>query len=340
MSNPAVFLPDPERFAPPDLEPVDHLISGYEGAMVLQAAMTCGLFHRLAGHRLSASQLSSDLDWDHNKTEAFLDALAAMKLLEKEGRRYRLSALAECYLNKKSPYCIEELLELRFLRIAKLAAIPEKMSRGEEEDDPVEPRRFFRVMAQSALSSGSVAGLTRLIARDPVFRRAKTFLDLGCSHGLYSAALCRINPELMVTVFDRPEVLPHTRNNLSRYNIGERVVFQEGDFYRQPLGGGYNIVLASHVFYRPLKQVRPVFANLRRALSSGGVLYLQHHYLDASRTAPPQSALFHFTRTIAVPSFYVPTLPETAELLQQAGFTLTAAFRSRRRGSTVLRAER
>ncbi len=336
-----ISVPDPGKKPRQNAAPLDRLISGYERAMLLRAALSCGLFKLLAGKEMSTAQVAAALGWDRLKTGVFLDALAALTLLQKKEKHYCLSPLAQCFLDPKSPYCTQELLELKFTRIAGLSALPHKMCKGAAAaSDAVEPSLFTRVMAQSALWQGSIAALARLMARDPAFRRAGSLLDLGCSHGLYSVALCRLNPRLTATVFDRPEVLPYTKQYLAKFALGRRIIFQAGDFYRRPIGGQYDLALASHVFYRPLEQVEPVYRSLARVIVPGGVLYLQHHYLDDSRTAPAQAALFHFTRLVVVPSFYVSTLSETATQLKGAGFILTRVFRSRRGGATVLRAVR
>jgi hypothetical protein len=56
---------------------------GFWASKVLLTAVEFGLFTRLADHRLSGAELGADLQLHPRATADFLDALVAMKFLER-----------------------------------------------------------------------------------------------------------------------------------------------------------------------------------------------------------------------------------------------------------------
>lgn len=334
------------EIAPPlDTRFWDQDIYGCEAVLVLKAALECSLFDILEEAPHTAAEIAAVLGGGLKKTAAFLDALTALAYLEKRGESYRLSPAAEIFLRCDSVHNIRDLLQSRFSRFQELQQISRRLREPDEGEegrgwDAAKAVRFTRIMAQSAVSSGSIRSAARRIARDPAFRRARRMLDLGCSHGLYTASLCLLNHDLQAVLFDRPEVLQLTQRYLERYRLGGRVEYRGGDFNTDPLGDGYDLVFASHVFYRSPEIFIPVLQKICQSLKPGGLLYLQHRYLNLDRSSPAPAVLYYCTRVLLSPSFYVATLPEAVAGLQRAGFTVTSIRRSRRSGNTLLRARR
>jgi len=267
---------------------------------------------------------------------------------EHEEAVYSLSALSSNFLKESSPYCCHDLLKRRFSRLLSPQKLEEKMTRASQEasSKPAaagqaqkDPEEFTRVMVQNARGSSSIRRLTGLIARHLRFHQARRMLDLGGSHGLYTAALCHINPRLEGVVFDLPEVVAVARKYVEAVGLSARIELQGGNFYHDSLGSGYQLVLAVNVFHRPPEMLEPMMEKIYSALDDGGVLYLQHRYLNKNRTAPRESVMFYLKRSLEVDSFYLPTLQEAVACGTEAGFRLTGLFRFRG-GDTCVRFEK
>ena len=69
-----------------DLMAVGH---GYQRSMILLAALKLGVFRALAGGAFDAGVLARRVGADAERLSILLDALAALGLVEKRGRRYR-----------------------------------------------------------------------------------------------------------------------------------------------------------------------------------------------------------------------------------------------------------
>ncbi len=327
----------------PNLRPLGENIFGCEALLLLKTALESGIFDVLGESGRSSGALATVLGDDSRRRTAFLDALVSLGYLEKEGESYRLSPSSSLYLRRDSKHSVYGLLRSRFARLQRLHNIVpilrEPLSPGSKEPrDEEDLLPFTGLMAQSAVSSGAIGPVVRKIARDPAFRDARKMIDLGCSHGLYTAALCLLNKTMQAVLFDRPGVLQLTRRYLESFPFEDRLEYRGGDFYTDPLGENYDLAFASNVFYRSSGKVAPLLLKIHRALKPGGVLYLQHRYLKRDRSAPAPAALYYCTRVLLSPSFYVSTLPEALADLQQAGFAITSIHRSKRTGNTLLRA--
>src|SRR5919199_6872482 len=80
----------------PSPVPLMQLSTGFWAFKTLAAAHELGLFTRLSGSPgMTSEELAEYLDVDERPAEMLLTGCAALGLLEKEGDRYRNSALSE-----------------------------------------------------------------------------------------------------------------------------------------------------------------------------------------------------------------------------------------------------
>lgn len=107
----------------------------------------------------------------------------------------------------------------------------------------------------------------------PVPEGARTLLDIGGSHGLYSVALCRRHPELRAVILDLPSAVRHAAPLLAEENMGDRVVHREGNALEDDLGAdAYDVVLLVSVAHHlTAEQNRSLAGRVARALRPGGV---------------------------------------------------------------------
>jgi len=144
----------------------------------------------------------------------------------------------------------------------------------------------FRERVIPAMSEQSRCGLVQrvagIVSSLPEFPSARWLLDLGGGHGLYAIALTRKNPDLSAVVFDLPEVTPVTREMIRRYGAQERITTHDGDFFRDPLGTGYDILFSSS---NPSGKMPALIPKISDALNPGG-LYLNKQVIDIPEEDP------------------------------------------------------
>ena len=59
----------------------------------------------------------------------------------------------------------------------------------------------------------------------PIWKNAKTFVDMGGSRGHLAAAICRAHPHIKGIVADLPDVKPAADEFISSQNLGDRLVY-------------------------------------------------------------------------------------------------------------------
>ncbi len=254
----------------------------------LGVAVRLGLFTALAQRRRTAAELARDLGADQAALEVLANALVAIGLLEKAGSRYANGELAAACLVAGAAYLGDRVVagrprgtEARLLRAVRgiphsaAAALPRALSRALYRDAQVLGPRLAQGLDLS---------------------RRRHLLDVGGGLGGYAAAFCDAWPELHATVVDLPGVVREGRRLAVKTTAPGRLEFFAGDFLRDPLPRGCDVVLASDVLHgqRPSDAVRLVRV-LHDALEPGGLLVLRDVLMERERTAPRWAALFSLT---------------------------------------------
>jgi precorrin-6B methylase 2 len=126
--------------------------------------------------------------------------------------------------------------------------------------------------------AGTVANVLSIITIHLNPQNWKRLLDLGGGHGLYAIAFTALNPKLEAYVFDLPQMVPIAERYIKEYNA-DRVYTVPGDFYKDSIGEGYDVVFSS--FNQSCGD--PVLIKIMvDALVPGGYLVLRR-FKDSSR---------------------------------------------------------
>ena len=192
------------------------------------------------------------------------------------GRRDRsleLTPVARKWLLAESPECLTDKLRLQRLEWDWMGRSEEyvrtgtplelhAMTEGETWDAY---QRGMRAMA------GAFAG--EAVRRLPVPSGARDLLDIGGSHGHYSAALCRRHEGLRAVVLDLPPAVEAAAPLLEAEGMGDRVVHRAGDALRDDLGDeDWDVVMIVQLVHHfSDEQNRELAARVARALRPGGV---------------------------------------------------------------------
>jgi SAM-dependent methyltransferase len=114
-----------------------------------------------------------------------------------------------------------------------------------------------------------------VVAKVKLPRGARRLLDVGGGHGLYSVRFCRRHPGLTATIFDLPQGLESARQTIAAEQMEGRVGMQVGDFMRDELGSGYDVVLLFNIVHsrQPEGNVA-LLQKVARALVPGGLVVI------------------------------------------------------------------
>ena len=315
-----------------DLMAVGH---GYQRSMILLTALKLGVFRALAGGECDARVLARRVGADAEKLSILLDALAALGLVGKRGRRYRNAKPAHDLL-LPGPHSKESIL-LHHLdgwgEWGRLSATVRagRTARGGAEGNWQE--NFIRGMEENSRERASaVAG------RIPL-RRGDRVLDLGGGPGTYAVAWADAFPGAEITVFDTPATLRVTRRILREKGAEGRVRLVEGDFLEDPLGGPYDFVWISQILhaYSGSDCVK-LLRRARSALVPGGRVAIQEFLLAEGKISPPGPVFFSVHMVAVTVGGRAYTAREIAAMMKTAGFRKISADRPDPHGVGIVRA--
>src|SRR5437868_8303234 len=74
-------------------------------------------------------------------------------------------------------------------------------------------------------------------------------LDVGGASGAYCIEACRRYPRLHASIFDRPSALETAREKIAGAELSDRVKTYAGDFFKEELPKGSDVVLLSQVLH-------------------------------------------------------------------------------------------
>ena len=317
-----------------DLMAVGH---GYQRSMILLAALKLGVFRGLAAGGCDARVLARRVGADAEKLSILLDALAALGLVEKRGRRCRNAKPADDLL-LPGPRSKESILLHHLDGWGEWGRLPATIRAGRTPRGGGEgnwQENFIRGMEENALERAAA------VAREIPLRPGERVLDLGGGPGTYAVAWADACPGAGITVFDTPATLRVARKILREKGAQGRVRLLEGDFLEDPLGGPYDFVWISQILhaYSGSDCVK-LLRRARSALSPGGRVAVQEFLLAEGKTSPPGPVFFSVHMVAVTEGGRAYTAREIAAMMKAAGFRKISAARPDPRGVGILRAFR
>jgi len=304
------------------VEHVMALMTAYQPACVLGAAVELDVFSALERKARTASELAGLLQADLRATTALLNALVALDLLSKKGARYRLPAELAPVLTESGPRSFLPMLrhQCNCLRgWSQLAWVVRQGRLGERRPSirGAEADRAAFIQAMDNVSAPVAPGLVKSL--QPL--KFKHLLDVGGASGTWTLAFLRAVPGARATLFDLPDAIPHAARRMEEAGLSSRVALVAGDFCTDPLPQGADFAWVSAIAHQNSRaQNRALFAKVHAALVSGGRIAIRDMVMEASRTAPRAGALFAINMLVHTPGGGTYTLAEFGADLRQAGF--------------------
>ena len=231
----------------------------------LMAAVRFGVPQALAQGAKTAEEVASRCGTDPRATRVLLDTLAGLGYVSEgyeltgDGRRWLLS--------------FQDSLLYRYLEWDWIARLDDfvKTGRGLDIHGEMTPEQW--PLYQRGMADVARLGTPEQARRIPVPKGARDLLDIGGSHGLLSAALCRRHPGLRAVVLDLPEAVEHAAPILEKEGLGDRIVHRPGNVFKEDLGeAAWDVVLLSNLAHHFDDAAnRELAKRIARSLRPGGV---------------------------------------------------------------------
>jgi len=277
--------------APVNPEPIMRLASGFMAAKHLFAASELGLFEALADSPASLDGLAARTGLTPRAARISADAMVALGLLERDGDRYRNSAVAGQFLSGRTPADLRPFL--RFwdkISYPAWCGLADALAKGPSTE-------IFALddVLQEVASSGIeavLAGPAAALSEAFDFSGSQRLLDVGGGTGSWSLAVAGRNPHLHATVLDLPVVADIARGRVAAAGLIDRVDVLSGDATTDPLPTGYDVLLlANLIHYWSPAQIKAQLQRLRSSTTAGTALLLADFWTDPTHTEPVHAAL-------------------------------------------------
>ena len=160
------------------------------------------------------------------------------------------------------------------------------------------------------------------------FDQHQCVLDVGGGQGTFVGRLALHAPQLKLQLFDLPQVAALAQENFRKSGLNQRATAIGGDFLRDALPRGADIVTLIRVAHdHPDQHVRGILRAIFQALPAGGTLLLAEPMAQPAGQAPLGDAYFNFY-LLAMGAGRLRTADELGEMVLEAGFTEISLLRN------------
>jgi demethylspheroidene O-methyltransferase len=316
------------------------LVAGFVYSQVLLACVQLRAFDLLLNDGpQTAAQLAERWQLPLEATERLLRAAVALRLLEARSLgRFGLGPLGAPLAGDAGLAAMVE----HHAALYRDLADPVALLRGEGASGGLAAYwPYAGTQAPDALPAERVAAYSQLMAASqplvagqvlqayPV-QRHRRLLDVGGGIGEFACRAAREAPALQVQVFDLPGVVAEAQRHFEREGLAGRCSAVGGDFFRDPLPAGADLVTLLRVVHdHDDARVLHLLRSVRQALVPGGRLLLAEPLADTPGAERMGHAYFGFY-LLAMGRGEPRSEARLRALLAQAGFV-----KVRRLGTTL-----
>ncbi|MGI8569315.1 MAG: methyltransferase [Methylocella sp.] len=305
---------------------------GFWASKTLLSAVELDLFTELAKGPAYLADLSQRLGLHERSARDFLDALVALKLLDREEGRYRNTAETDRFLDRAKPSYAGGLLEMANSRLYESwGSLTEALKTGRNQNEAKESGDVFaalyadpdRLRGFLAAMSGASLGAAQAIAAKFPWKDYKIFADIGTAQGIVPVTIARAHNHLSGTGYDLPEVKPVIEEFIAQHGMQARLKFLSGNFFTDPLPTA-DVLIMGHILHDwDLAQKRMLLEKAHAALLKGGALIVYELIIDDERREYAFGLLSSLNMLIETTGGFDFTGADCQAWMREAGFSQT-----------------
>jgi predicted O-methyltransferase YrrM len=280
-----------------DPSPILQTAFAFWSSKVLLTAVDFDLFTKLGNRRITGTELGGELGLHPRGISDFLDALVAMKFLDREGdglpAKYFNTPAGSLYLDRGSPRYVGGILVMLNERLFKFwHDLPEALRTGKPQNEVKHGRKgifeeLYEELPKLEQFMGAMTGLSRInfeaFAAKFDFSKFKTLCDVGGATGLLCIEAARKHPHLRCISFDLPPVEPIARKHIAAAGLSDRIGTAAGDFFKDPLPKADLITMGMILHDWDLEKKMHLIRAAYDALPPGGALVAIEALIDDAR---------------------------------------------------------
>lgn len=316
--NQAAGQPSPER--------IMQIATGNWAQSILAASAIHSIFDHLEAGAETPEQVAKGADLSRRGTQALLDGLVGLGLVESRDGLYHNTPEASAFLVEGRPGYLGGFAKVVFAGQPNRADLPEVARTGvpvtsEPADLPENPfweqlvPAIAPLSVPSALAAAEHLGLAKA---GPV-----SILDVGGGSGIYSSIWLGMNAQARSTQIDWANVNRIATRLVGERGVGDRFHTIDGDFHTTDFGTDvYDVAVLSHIAHQESPaDNRALFGKFRQALKQGGTLVVNDFVVEDDRSGPSFPLIFHTTMLLQTSQGSTWTRSDYRTWLTAAGFT-------------------
>jgi O-methyltransferase domain/Dimerisation domain len=306
---------------------------GFWASKTLLSAVEIELFTELAKGPGTLTELRDRLRLHSRSAHDFLDALVALKFLERRDGTYYNTPSTDLYLDKRKPSYIGGMFEMANNRLYQFwGGLTAALRTGEPQSEIMTGEQgFFELLSTDPEKLGgylqAMTGLSRgsniAISQRFPWSEFKTAVDVGTAQGDLITQVALANPHIAGIGFDLPQVRPVFEDYITGNGLSGRVHFHPGSFFDSPIPNA-DVVMMGHILHDwNLEEKKMLIRKASEALPTGGALIVYESIIDDDRSKNVFGLLMSLNMLIEHPGGFDYTGADCIGWMQEAGFTST-----------------
>ncbi len=305
--------------------------TGFFASKTLLSAVEMGVFTELARGPEEFKALAGRLGLHPRSARDFLDALVALGLLHRSQEHYCNTPDTDLFLDRNKTSYIGGILEMASARLFGFwNHLTEALRTGQPQNEAksdVGASPFTAVYADPARLKGFLAAMSGIshganiaIARKVPWAKYQTYADVGTAQGDLAVQIALANPHLRGMGFDLPEVGPVFEEYAKANGVSDRVRFQPGNFFQEPLPA-VDVLTMGHILHDwNLAEKKMLVDKAYSALHPGGALVVYDSLIDDDRSQNAFGLLMSLNMLIETPGGFDYTGADCIGWMKEAGF--------------------
>lgn len=305
---------------------------GFWGSKTLLTAVELGLFTELAGRPLDADELTKRLRLHPRSARDFFDALVALGMLKRTGRRYANTSETAVFLDRAKSSYVGGILEMSNARLYRFwGSLTEALRTGKPQNEAKTGEDFFgalyadpqRLEGFLKAMTGLSQGTGRAIAAKFPWKNYRSFADIGCAQGGVAVEMAVAHRHLTGQGMDLPVVRPVFEAYARTRKVEKRLTFHPGDFFKDPLPKA-DVLIMGHILHDwNLDEKMALLRKSHESLPPGGALIVHEALIDDARKQSAFGLLMSLNMLIETPGGFDFTGADCRQWMKEAGFKRT-----------------
>lgn len=294
----------------------------YQKSRIVLTAYELDIFTVIGEKNQSAENISKSLHLNHNATERLLNALVALKFLEKNNENYSNTKDSLMFLSRNSHAYLAGMMHTNHLwktwshltDVVKTGKAAQDRKTNERGEDWLEA--FINAMHDRGMkiAPAQVSNID--------LQGVEAILDVGGGSGCFCMAFLNRKPELKTFVFDLPNVVPISKKIIEKEGFSGRIEHYTGDYTTDELPKGFDLVFLSAVIHsNSFETNRKLVQKCYHSLNTDGKIVIQDWIMNDDKTVPVEGAIFSINMLVGVEGGDTYSENEVRSWLEDAGFS-------------------